>query len=60
MAGPMNPVESVTTRVNCPHCGGEVSWTKSAQQAAEEARMTLARVETGLTPTEYIRPKGDG
>jgi uncharacterized Zn finger protein (UPF0148 family) len=50
-------LKSVTTRVSCPHCGREVSWTKTAQQAAEEARMTLARIE-GLPVTTLIPAAG--
>jgi hypothetical protein len=50
-------VKSVTTTINCPHCGREVSWTASAKDAAELARETLARID-GLPVTDLIRPAG--
>jgi hypothetical protein len=58
MAAPLNsPVKSVITAVSCSHCGREVSWAKTGEQAAEEARMTLARID-GLPVTTLIPAAG--
>jgi hypothetical protein len=47
----------VTTTISCPHCGGTVEWTKTAQQAAAEARMILAHID-GLPITTLIPASG--
>jgi hypothetical protein len=56
-------LKSLTMTVGWPSCGRQISWTKSAEAAAEEAREVLARV-AGLPMTEALTqvfaPEGDG